>query len=85
MMRNVRSVDDKILPSPSLHPCAGGEVGQDSCKGDSGGPLMARRDELSPWQQVGVVSGGTFICGIGAPAIFTRVTQYSQWIRDNLN
>ena len=46
---------------------------------------MAREDELSPWQLVGVVSGGTKWCGLGVPSIFTRVTQYSQWIRDNLN
>merc|ERR1712154_445753 len=45
--------------SPSLHLCAGGEEGKDSCNGDSGGPLMARRSKLSPWQLVGVVSGGT--------------------------
>lgn len=66
------------------HLCAGGEQGKDSCKGDSGGPLMAREDELSPWTLVGVVSGGTARCGIGAPGIFTRVTQYDQWIRDNM-
>jgi len=69
---------------PSQHLCAGGEKGKDSCKGDSGGPLMARQDDISPWQIVGVVSGGTKICGIGAPGIFTRVTQYDQWIRDNM-
>jgi len=71
--------------SPSLHLCAGGEEGKDSCNGDSGGPLMARRSKLSPWQLVGVVSGGTSRCGIGAPGIFTRVTTFSQWIRDNMN
>ena len=46
---------------------------------------MARGNELSPWQLVGVVSFGSAECGIGAPTVFTRVTQYSQWIRDNLN
>merc|ERR1712154_146453 len=71
--------------SPSLHLCAGGEEGKDSCNGDSGGPLMARRSKLSPWQLVRVVSGGTSRCGIGAPGIFTRVTTFSQWIRDNMN
>ena len=40
---------------------------------------MARQDELSPWQLVGVVSGGTKL------SIFTRVSQYRQWITDNLN
>jgi len=69
---------------PSQHLCAGGEPGKDSCKGDSGGPLMAREDDISPWQLVGVVSGGTSRCGIGAPGIFTRVTHYDQWIRDNM-
>ena len=69
---------------PDQHLCAGGEEGKDSCKGDSGGPLMAREDDISPWQIVGVVSGGTKRCGIGAPGIFTRVTHYDQWIRDNM-
>ena len=70
---------------PDQHLCAGGVAGKDSCKGDSGGPLMAREDDISPWQLIGVVSGGTKRCGIGAPGIFTRVTHYDQWIRDNMN
>ena len=45
---------------------------------------MARKDDLSPWQIVGIVSFGTGTCGLGAPAVFTRVTQYDQWIRDNM-
>jgi len=69
---------------PDQHLCAGGEKDKDSCKGDSGGPLMAREDDISPWQIVGVVSGGTKRCGIGAPGIFTRVTHYDQWITDNM-
>ena len=53
-------------------------------QGDSGGPLLVRADLLSPWQVVGVVSGGSYKCGVGAPAIFTRVAPYRQWIVDNL-
>ena len=45
---------------------------------------MAREDDLSVWQLVGVVSAGTKRCGLGAPAIFTRVTNYMPWIRENL-
>jgi secreted trypsin-like serine protease len=34
---------------------------------------------------VGIVSAGTSECGIGAPAIFTRVTSYINWIIKTLN
>lgn len=64
------------------HLCAGGEKGKDSCKGDSGGPLIARKSSLSPFLLVGVVSGGTSRCGVGAPGIFTRVTDYLDWIKE---
>ena len=66
------------------HICAGGEQGKDSCKGDSGGPLVGQDSEVSPYMLVGVVSAGTRTCGIGAPAIFTRVANYRGWIVRNL-
>ena len=75
-MRPFRRTEEQI--------CAGGEKGKDSCNGDSGGPLMARESDISPWQIVGIVSFGTARCATGAPAVFTRVTNYRQWIRDNL-
>jgi len=34
---------------------------------------------------VGIVSGGTARCGKGAPGIFTRVSNYMEWIIENLN
>jgi len=64
--------------------CAGGEKGKDSCNGDSGGPLMARESDISPWQIVGIVSFGTSRCAQGAPAVYTRVTNYMDWIKKNL-
>lgn len=67
------------------HLCAGGVLGKDSCKGDSGGPLVFRESDGDPTYLVGVVSSGTNRCGIGAPAIFTRVTTLVQWILENLN
>jgi len=69
---------------PDHHICAGGERGKDACQGDSGGPLMAREDDLSPWQLVGIVSAGAKRCGRGIPALFTRVTKYDQWLKDNM-
>jgi len=66
------------------HLCAGGEKGKDSCKGDSGGPLITQKSTLHPFLLVGVVSGGTSRCGIGAPGIFTRVTDYLDWIKQTM-
>lgn len=68
--------------------CAGGEDGKDSCKGDSGGGLLlsgVRSDEASkPWYLIGIVSFGSKICGNGKPGVYTRVSYYTDWIKDNL-
>ena len=64
--------------------CAGDSVGQDSCQGDSGGPLVWKPDYFS-WTQVGVVSfGPSGACGSGVPGIYTRVTAYIDWIKQNM-
>lgn len=68
--------------------CAGGEEGKDSCRGDSGGPLMALfADENQDinWYCVGVVSFGPSPCGMkGWPGVYTRVANYVEWIIKNL-
>ena len=45
---------------------------------------MVREDDVSPWQLVGLASVGARRCGHGIPALFTRVTKYDQWIRNNM-
>lgn len=58
--------------------CAGSSDGRDTCVGDSGGPLVRYQDK---WVLVGIVSWGVG-CGIkGLPGIYTRVSQYSDWIK----
>ncbi|XP_017104148.2 serine protease 7-like [Drosophila bipectinata] len=63
--------------------CAGGEYYKDSCDGDSGGPLM-REGFNNAWYQEGVVSIG-HACGLeGWPAVYTRVSDYVDWIQETI-
>lgn len=68
--------------------CAGGQKGKDSCRGDSGGPLMAIErvaDGSGRWTVVGVVSFGPSPCGMeGWPGIYTKVTDFVPWILSKL-
>ncbi|XP_071578101.1 CLIP domain-containing serine protease HP8-like [Temnothorax nylanderi] len=68
--------------------CAGGQRGKDSCRGDSGGPLMAVEriaDGTGRWTAVGVVSFGPSPCGMqGWPGIYTKVTDFVPWIVSKL-
>ncbi|CAK1547621.1 unnamed protein product [Leptosia nina] len=63
--------------------CAGGEKGKDSCKGDSGGPLMNENGKI--WEIVGIVSFGPTPCGMEhIPGVYTKVYQYLPWIRSQM-
>lgn len=62
--------------------CAGGEL-QDSCRGDSGGPLMYLNVDPPnfQWYALGVTSFGYRECGTaGIPSIYTKITPYLSWI-----
>jgi len=70
--------------------CAGGELNKDSCKGDSGSPLLASKflpngaltdDNSQQWFLMGIVSYGSSYCGKGKPAVHTRVQNFIPWIR----
>ncbi|KAH8278574.1 hypothetical protein KR018_005334 [Drosophila ironensis] len=62
--------------------CAGGQFRQDSCDGDSGGPLMRIRGDS--WVLEGVVSFG-YKCGLKDwPGVYTSVSAYDIWIRQNI-
>ncbi len=51
---------------------------RDTCRGDSGGPLIYQKDGHA-WL-AGVTSYGTEQCASGAPAVYTRVNRYLDWI-----
>ncbi|XP_017114463.1 serine protease easter [Drosophila elegans] len=68
--------------------CAGGEIGVDSCSGDSGGPLTVEANTPRGNRYVylaGVVSFGRDHCGTALfSGVYTRVSSYMDWIEDTI-
>lgn len=64
--------------------CVGGQKGKDSCRGDSGGPLMTverERNGNGRWIVAGIVSFGPLPCGMfGWPGVYTRTIDFIPWI-----
>lgn len=74
---------------PHTQLCVGGGDLQDSCKGDSGGPLQAPAPYLDEYKvrmvEFGIVSMGVTSCGqISLPGLYTNVADYVQWITDTM-
>lgn len=78
------------FPSYSItrdrHLCAG-ERGKDTCKGDSGGPLMCEvetQDEKKRWFLYGITSFGSRVkCG-GSYGVYSRVSEFSEWMKKSM-
>ncbi|XP_065078770.1 CLIP domain-containing serine protease B15-like [Ochlerotatus camptorhynchus] len=61
--------------------CIGGREGEDSCRGDSGGPLMREHGLVN--YQIGIVSFGAYKCGTkGHPGVYTKLIDYLDWIEE---
>ncbi|KAJ8916593.1 hypothetical protein NQ315_000237 [Exocentrus adspersus] len=77
--KSVNANYDRVVQS--THLClsgvTSGNVNVGTCNGDSGGPLTVNG------VQVGLVSFGNTDCEAGKPSVFTRLTEYKDWIREN--
>lgn len=70
-------IDDRVI-------CAGWiDGGQDACQGDSGGPLMF--PHKSVYYAIGVVSYGYKCAEKDTPAVYTRTSEFLDWIAARLN
>uniref|UniRef100_A0A182ND67 CLIP domain-containing serine protease n=1 Tax=Anopheles dirus TaxID=7168 RepID=A0A182ND67_9DIPT len=65
------------------HICAVPERDQDTCRGDSGGPLMYSHTD-GAWYLAGVASFHKQCAIVGEPAVYTNVAKFTDWIVDNL-
>lgn len=67
--------------------CAGyPEGGRDTCQGDSGGPLVCKNPYMeSQWYVAGIVSHGEGCGQADEPGVYTRVSYFLDWIRENSN
>lgn len=67
-----------------VHICAGeGREGESGgCQGDSGGPFVCKMGNT--WYLHGAVSFGMTRCTTAYYTVFTRITNYVQWIHDKI-
>ncbi|KAK2829439.1 hypothetical protein Q7C36_017429 [Tachysurus vachellii] len=64
--------------------CAGiTQGGKDSCQGDDGGPLVVKQN--TTWVQAGIVSFGNGCAKPNSPSVYTRVSQYQDWINSKIS
>lgn len=72
-----RNIMSKARLTDSAHEktvCTENPKGRGTCKGDSGGPLISKENEL-----VGIVSKG-IPCALAVPDIYMNVYLYGEWI-----
>ena len=66
--------------------CAGGEEGNDACRGDGGSPLICPiSNKKGYYYQAGIVSWGLEFGNKGVPGFYVKVSKFRNWIDGKLN
>jgi len=69
---------------PEIFICAGYAVGgKDSCEGDSGGPMVVQRED-GRFMLSGVISWGIGCAEKNQPGVYTRISEFKDWINQIL-
>jgi len=79
-------VSPSIVKDWNMQLCCGDLKGErDACHGDSGGGLYIERNisSISRYTIDGIVSYGEQCASPMKPGIYTRVSNYIDWIREN--
>lgn len=70
---------------PKIFLCAGYmDGGHDTCEGDSGGPLVVHGED-GRWMLAGLTSWGIGCGESNSPGVYTRVSEFGEWIQDNIS
>jgi len=70
---------------PKIFVCAGTSTGgQDSCEGDSGGPMVVKGKD-GRWQLAGIISWGIGCGDRNRPGVYTRISEFRTWIKNVIN
>ncbi|XP_058381280.1 tissue-type plasminogen activator [Diceros bicornis minor] len=77
-----RTITDNMLCAGDTR--SGGDQANlhDACQGDSGGPLVCMKD--NHMTLVGIISWGLGCGRKDVPGVYTKVTNYLDWIQDNI-
>eukprot|EP01024_Parvocaulis_polyphysoides_P029426 TRINITY_DN26546_c1_g1_i4.p1 TRINITY_DN26546_c1_g1~~TRINITY_DN26546_c1_g1_i4.p1 ORF type:complete len:413 (+),score=43.24 TRINITY_DN26546_c1_g1_i4:76-1314(+) len=83
----IQSVYGQVTVDKERMICAQHE-NMDTCKGDSGGPLIYEDDLLSPYHDllVGLTSWGVerYCEGLGFPGVYSNISYYNDWIEKTM-
>ncbi|XP_060808643.1 serine proteinase stubble [Amyelois transitella] len=70
---------------PNIFICAGRQKGgADSCEGDSGGPMVIQRSRDNRFVLSGVISWGIGCAEPNQPGVYTRISEFKDWINQIL-